>query len=234
MNVLMLHNSYKIRGGEDESFESECRMLRDSGHLVETIHVNNDDLENVGSFSVALESIWSKSSFDLVDRKLSERRYDVLHVQNFFPRLSPAVYSAAKKHRVAVVQTLRNYRLLCPSAILFRDGRPCEDCLHKLFKYPGILHGCYRDSRMGTATIAAMTAIHTLKGTWRDDVDLYLSLTDFARQKFVEAGFALEKILVKSNFVYPDPGAGSGGGGFALFVGRLTPEKGLDTLLAAW
>ncbi len=234
MNILMLHNSYQIRGGEDESFESECRMLRDAGHLVETIHVNNDDVEAVGKFTVALESIWSKPSYELVHRKLQVRHYDVLHVQNFFPRLSPSVYSAAKKNRVAVVQTLRNYRLLCPSAIFFRDGHVCEDCMGKLIKLPGIVHGCYRNSRMATAAVATMTALHTLRGTWRNAVHLYLTLTQFTRTKFIEAGFAPEKIVVKSNFVYPDPGAGKGDGGYVLFVGRLTDEKGLATLLSAW
>src|SRR5271168_3307193 len=97
MNILMLHNSYQFRGGEDESFESEVRMLSDAGHFVDTIHLNNDNVEEIGRFQVALQSIWSKPSYDLVDRKLQERPFDVLHVQNFFPRISPSVYSAAKK-----------------------------------------------------------------------------------------------------------------------------------------
>jgi glycosyltransferase involved in cell wall biosynthesis len=234
MNILMLHNSYQIRGGEDESFESEVRMLRDEGHFVETIHCHNDQVEAIGILNVALQSIWSRSSHELVDQALRRRSYDVLHVQNFFPLLSPSVYSAARKHGVPVVQTLRNYRLMCPNALFFRDGHICEDCLGKVFKYPGIIHGCYRDSRLATTTVSAMTALHSLKGTWRNDVDLYVCLTEFARQKFIQGGFPPEKIVVKANFVYPDPGCGDGEGGFALFVGRLSPEKGLKTLLSAW
>lgn len=87
---------------------------------------------------------------------------------------------------------------------------------------------------MATATVAAMTAFHTIKGTWLNAVDRYIALTDFVRDKFIEAGFPPEKLIVKSNFVYPDPGCGDGSGGYALFVGRLSPEKGLETLLAAW
>ena len=234
MNILMLHNSYQFRGGEDESFESEVRMLSDAGHFVDTIHLNNDNVEEIGRFQVALQSIWSKPSYDLVDRKLRERPFDVLHVQNFFPRISPSVYSAAKKHGVPVVQTLRNYRLLCPSTILYRDGHICEECLHKTIKYPGVIHGCYRDSILSSAAVATMTAFHAMKGTWRNAVDLYLCLTEFSRQKFIEAGFAPEKIVVKSNFVYPDPGPGEGNGGYLLFAGRLQPHKGVETLLAAW
>ena len=159
MNVLMLHNSYQFRGGEDESFESEVRMLRDAGHFVETVHVSNDNVDKIGKFQVALDSIWSKSSYKLVDAKLGERSYDVLHVQNFFPLISPSVYSAAQKHGVPVIQALRNYRLLCPSAVLYRDNHLCEDCLRTTFKIPGIVHGCYRGSRLASATVAAMSSI---------------------------------------------------------------------------
>jgi len=234
MNILMLHNGYRIRGGEDESFETEWHMLRDSGHHVETIHVHNESVEERGKVHVALESVWSKSSYDVVDRHLHQRHFDVVHVQNFFPLLSPSVYAAAKKHGVAVVQTLRNYRLLCPNVYLFRDGHVCEDCLGKKFKYPSVVHGCYRNSRLGSLSVAAMCGVHSMLGTWEKNVDLYISLTEFARQKFVQAGFAAEKIVTKGNCVYPDPGVGRGQDDFVLFVGRLSAEKGISTLLCAW
>jgi glycosyltransferase involved in cell wall biosynthesis len=230
----MLHNSYQFRGGEDESFESEVRMLRAEGHTVETIHINNAQIESAGKIHVAIQSLWSNNSYDLVDRKMQETKFDVLHVQNFFPLLSPSVYYAARKHGVAVVQTLRNYRLLCPNVYFFRDGHVCEDCMGKVFKYPGVLHGCYRGSRMASAAVAAMTAFHTIKGTWLNAVDLYIALTDFVRDKFIEGGFPPDKLVVKSNIIFPDPGCGDGEGGYALFVGRLSPEKGLKTLLQAW
>ena len=230
----MLHNSYRQRGGEDESFESEVRMLRAEGHTVETMVATNAEIESRGAIHVALESLWSKPSYDRVDRALASGRFDVMHVQNFFPLLSPSVYYAARKHSVAVVQTLRNYRLLCPSVFFYRDGHVCEDCMGTTLKLPGILHACYRGSRLATATVAAMTAFHTVKGTWRNSVDVYIALTEFVRDKFIQAGFPEEMLVVKNNFVYPDPGCGTGDGGYALFVGRLSPEKGLDTLLAAW
>jgi len=237
MNILMLHNSYVLHGGEDESFAAEALMLLDAGHHVETIHVKNEEVRGLAAVQVALESIWSRESYQLVDEKLSERAFDVLHVQNFFPKLSPSVYAAARKHGVAVVQSLRNYRLLCPAVTLFRDGKICEDCLHKTFKYPGVVHGCYRNSVLSSAAVAAMTGIHAVRGTWREAVDLYISLSESSRAKFVEAGLPAEKIVVKGNVVHPDPRPGGGpgaGAGNVLFVGRLTREKGLETLLAAW
>lgn len=234
MNILMLHNSYQFRGGEDESYESEVRMLRSNGHSVETILMDYAQMSAKGKIQVAIESLWSTPSYKLVDGMLHERKFDVLHVQNFFPSLSPSVYYAAKKHGVAVVQTLRNYRLLCPGVYFYRDGRTCEDCIDKVFKYPGIIHGCYRGSRTATAAVAAMTALHTMRGTWLNTVEIYVALTKFVRDKFIEAGFPEQKLVVKNNFVYPDPGCGDGKGDYALFVGRLSPEKGLDTLLQAW
>jgi glycosyltransferase involved in cell wall biosynthesis len=234
MNVLMLHNAYQIRGGEDESFDTECRILHDDGHDVETIHLHNDTIGETGNISVALQSIWSGASYKLVDQKLSERSFDVMHVQNFFPLLSPSVYAAARKHKVPVVQTLRNYRLFCPNSFLFRDGHVCEECIGKTFKYPSILHACYRKSRRGSFAVAAMCGVHDLLGTWQDDVDLYIALTEFARKKYIQAGFAAAKIAIKGNCVYPDPGTGAGDGRFVLFVGRLSAEKGIGTLLSAW
>jgi glycosyltransferase involved in cell wall biosynthesis/ectoine hydroxylase-related dioxygenase (phytanoyl-CoA dioxygenase family) len=234
MNILMVHNSYVFHGGEDESFAAESLMLKDAGHHVDTVHLKNTDVKGLAAVQVAIDSIWSQKSYDLVDAKLRDRKFDVLHVQNFFPLVSPSVYSAAKKHGVAVVQSLRNYRLLCPGTTLFRDGKICEDCLHKTFKYPGILHGCYRNSAMSSAAVAAMTGLHALRGTWENAVDVYISLSHSSREKFVQAGLPAEKIIVKANFVYPDPGVGNGAGGYALFAGRLTQEKGLPTLLKAW
>jgi glycosyltransferase involved in cell wall biosynthesis len=234
MNVLMLHNAYQIRGGEDESFDTECRILRDGGHFVETVHVHNDNIEETGKIAVALQSIWSKRSYKLVDRKLCEYSFDVMHVQNFFPLLSPSVYAAARKRKVPVVQTLRNYRLICPSALLFRDGHVCEECVGEKFQYPSVLHACYRKSHLGSFTVAAMTGVHSILGTWQKHVDLYISLTDFARNKYIQAGFRPERIVIKSNCVHPDPGVGMGHGEFVLFVGRLSMEKGIGTLLSAW
>jgi len=234
MNILMLHNAYQIRGGEDESFDTECRILREAGHFVETIHLHNDSIEETGRVTVALQSIWSRPSYTLVDRKLRERPFDVMHVQNFFPLLSPSVYAAARKNNVPVIQTLRNYRLLCPNTLLFRDGHVCEECVGKTVKYPSVLHACYRNSLLGSFTVAAMSGVHSLLGTWHKDVDLYISLTDFAQKKYIEAGFAPGKIVTKSNCVFPDPGPGLGNGGFVLFVGRLSAEKGIGTLLSAW
>ena len=133
-----------------------------------------------------------------------------------------------------MVQTLHNYRLSCPAGIFYRDGRVCEDCLGKAVAWPGVLHGCYRGSRAGTAAVAAMLAGHRLFGTWRRKVDLYIALNEFMRKKAIAGGLPAERIVIKPNFVGHDPGVGEGRGGFALFVAPAQSREGRAELLAAW
>ncbi len=234
MRVLSIHNQYQIRGGEDESRELEERLLRDHGHIVDTYEETNHDIQNYSSLHLALKTIWSQQSYDFVRQQLRTHRYDLIHVQNFFPLISPSVYYAAQAEGVPVVQTLRNYRLVCPNALFFRDGQVCEDCIGKPIPYPGVVHGCYKKNRLASAAVAAMISSHRTMKTWLKQVNVFIALTQFAKQKLVEGGLPAEKIVVKPNFIYPDPGVGSGQGNFALYVGRLSVEKGLDTLLEAW
>ncbi len=234
MRILSAHSRYQTRGGEDESREAEERLLREMKHSVEVYEETNERVATINPMHMALRTIWSGEAYEKVRHRLAGQSHDVVHVQNFFPLISPSVYYAAKDQGVPVVQTLRNYRLLCPNGIFFRDGRLCEDCLGKPVPWPGVLHGCYRESRTASTAVAAMLTVHRTMRTWSNMVDVYIALTEFARQKFIEGGLPEQKIFVKPNFVHPDPGTGEGRGGYALFVGRLTVEKGLDTLLAAW
>ncbi len=234
MRILSIHNQYQIRGGEDESSESEQRLLREMGHTVDVYQEHNDRVADIGTVRMALRTVWSQESYNIVKQKLSSSKYDIVHIQNFFPLVSPSVYYAAKSEGVPVVQTLRNYRLLCPNGLFFRDGKVCEDCMGKSIPLPGVLHGCYRESRPASGAVATMLTVHSAMRTWTKMVDKYICLTEFARQKFIAGGLPAEKIVVKPNFINPDPGVGEGAGGYALFVGRLSIEKGLDTLLSAW
>jgi glycosyltransferase involved in cell wall biosynthesis len=234
MKILSIHNNYQIRGGEDESRQAEEQLLREMGHEIDVYEEHNDRISNLNPVNLALRTIWSQESYKIIEQKLAVSNYDLIHVQNFFPLISPSVYYAAKARGIPVVQTLRNYRLLCPNALFFRDGRVCEDCLGKPIPYPGVLHGCYRGNRAASAATATMLTLHRAMGTWTQMVDLYVTLTNFAREKLVEGGLPAEKIVVKPNFVHPDPKIGEGLGGYALYAGRLSVEKGLDTLLAAW
>jgi glycosyltransferase involved in cell wall biosynthesis len=234
MRILSIHNNYQIRGGEDESRQAEEQLLREMGHQVGVYEENNDRLATLNPAELAIRTVWSTEAYQIVQQRLRQYKNDLVHVQNFFPLISPSVYYAAQAEGVPVVQTLRNYRLICPNGLFFRDDRVCEDCLGKFVPYPGIIHACYRENRAATGAVVAMLTVHRVLHTWLKQVNLFISLSEFARQKFIEAGFPNEKIIVKPNFVHPDPNIGEGRGGYALYVGRLSVEKGLDVLLAAW
>ena len=234
MKILMLHNRYKIPGGEDVCTHMQVDALRSNGHYVELVEESNEHVDVLGMGRTAVRTIWSQESFSRVEQLLAEKEYDVMHVQNFFPLLSPSVYYAAQRHGVPVIQALHNFRLLCPEGTLYRDGRVCMDCVGRNVAWPGIKHACYRGSRAGSSVVAAMSSTHRLVGTWKNRVDLYVTPSQYAMDAYVQAGWDPKMISVIPNFVDPDPGLGSGSGGYALYVGRLARAKGIETLLAAW
>jgi glycosyltransferase involved in cell wall biosynthesis len=221
-------------GGEDASVEDEVRLLTARGHEVIRYTRHSGSIGDAPPLELAWRAVWNPQTYDEARALIVDERPDVVHCTNTFPLLSPSIYHAAKAEGVPVVQALRNYRLLCPSAVLFREGRICESCLGRRFAWPSIVHGCYHGNRMQTTVAAVTTAWHHLRGTWGDAVDLYYAPTEFARRRFVAAGMPAHRIGVKPNFVDPDPGLRENGGEYAVFVGRHAPEKGTATLVEAW
>ena len=236
MKVLLVHNAYQRPGGEDVVFAQEAQMLKNAGHEVILYQRSNWDVERyqgLRKISLAKGTIWASDSRRDFLGLLQREKPDVVHVHNTFMMISPSIYSACGEVGVPVVQTLHNYRLLCPGATLFREGKVCEECVGHSF-LPSVIHGCYHDSRSTTAVVAIMLTTHRQRGTYQNEVTSYVALTEFSRRKFIEGGLPAEKIFVKPNFVDPDPGARTSDGEYALFVGRLSPEKRVSTVLAAW
>ena len=234
MKVLVCHNYYKVRGGEDQCFEDEVAQLEQNGHTVIPYIRNNDSIGRTNQLSVALNTAWNRKTHREVKDLLREHRPDVLHCTNTFPLISPSVYYAAEAERTPVVQALHNFRLLCPDAFLCRDSKVCEKCISKTFAWPAIQHKCYRGSRAGSFAVSSMLAAHRLFGTWKNKIHLYYTLTEFSKSKLLNLGVVPDQIAVKPNCVHPDPGVGQGDQDFVLFAGRLSEEKGISTLIEAW
>jgi glycosyltransferase involved in cell wall biosynthesis len=236
MKFVIVHNSYQQPGGEDVVFAAECKLLEEHGHTVIPYRRSNHELGSVSGLrrlTIPAEMISSGNSRREIQDLLRKERPDLVHVHNTFMMVSPSVYQACQELGIPVLQTLHNFRLLCPAWTLSRKGRVCEECVdHGLWR--SVLHGCYRDSRLMTASVALMLQVHRERGTWTNAVDGYIALSEFARRKFVDAGLPAAKVHVKPNFVRQDPGERDSPGHYALFVGRLSPEKGVATLLPAW
>jgi glycosyltransferase involved in cell wall biosynthesis len=236
VKILVAHNFYQGRGGEDGVCDSEIRLLREAGHEVIEYLRHNVEIQRYSFFEKARLG-WRTSWSDRTNRELQDilarESPDVAHFHNTFPLISPSAYYACRAAGVPVVQTLHNYRLLCPSGNFFRDGGICEECVsHSLLS--SVVHGCYHESRIASVVVAGMLTVHGVLRTWAEQVDLFLVCTEFARRKFIDAGFDETGIRVKPNFTAPDPGACFSGRSIALYIGRLSEEKGPQLLLRAW
>jgi glycosyltransferase involved in cell wall biosynthesis len=236
MNVLIIHNTYQQPGGEDVVVAQEGELLEQHGHTT-TLYVRSNHEIDALSFPQRLglvkRMVSAKDSKLAVRALIRHRKPDIVHVHNTFAMVSPAVYAVCQDADIPVVQTLHNYRFLCPASTFFRDRQFCEECVnHNLLR--SVQHACYRDSRMMSGAVALMLKAHRLQGTWNKGIDSYIAISNFVKDKFVESGFPRERVHVKPNFVGTDPGERIRPGDYALFVGRLSAEKGVSTLLNAW
>ncbi|MBQ3809005.1 MAG: glycosyltransferase family 4 protein [Kiritimatiellae bacterium] len=259
MTILVAHNRYRIRGGEDGVFETECRLLEEAGHRVVRYEKSNCDIpDRGGRLGLACRTIWNGRAYREIREIIRREKPDVMHCHNTFPLISPSIYWAAAREGVPVVQTLHNYRLACLNGYLFRDGHVCEKCLGRT-PWCGLRRRCYRGSLGGSLSLFAMLLVHRLLGTYRRKVTRYIALTDFARDKFVSAGLPAGKLVVKPNAFAAASGKRVGLPGSrdlgisgsrsknpgiresenpeslrVVYLGRLSPEKGVDVLLRAW
>jgi len=236
MRILIAHNHYQQSGGEDEVVKAEHALLREFKEDVRLYERSNAELNGYSlfkKFNHLRRLDWSRQSFSDIRKLIREFRPDVAHFHNIFFMITPSAYFACRQEGVPVVQSQHNFRLLCSNALFLRDHQVCEECTQKTL-WRGVFYGCYRNSRVATAFAVNMLQKHWQRKTWSEAVDRYITSTEFTRQKFIAGGIPPERIVVKPHFVYPDLPQRDHDGGYILYAGRLSIEKGVEVLLDAW
>lgn len=235
--VLIVHNYYQIPGGEDTVVANEKKLLEEHGHEVVLYTRHNSELRTLSKLRKVLlpiSTIFNVQTYRQVKKLIKEESIDIVHVHNTLNLVSPSVYYAAFSCHVPVVQTVHNFRLLCPGATFFRGGHVCEDCLsHGLMC--AVKHKCYRGSRVQTLACVVSIWLHRLAGTYKKLN--YICLTDFNKEKLLRLKqIREEKVFVKPNFVSKanDIVSFSKRKKQFVYAGRLDKLKGVDFLLETW
>lgn len=237
MKIIIAHNSYILHGGEDVMAEQEANLLRENGNSVVEYRRSNREIEkrSMGGLSLLLQTVWASDSRRDLRELLRREKPDLAHFHNTFMMISPSAYYACKEYGVPVVQTVHNYRLLCLRGDLFRGGKICEECVGKTVPYAGMRYRCYHGSLSHSAAVASMLLAHRALRTWERKVDLFIAPSAFLAGKLVQGGIPAEKIVVKPNFAALDTSEKAGRDDrYAIYLGRLSPEKGVRSLIAAW
>ena len=234
MKILILHNRYQVSGGEDVVVAAEHQLLLARGHEVTLIEADNDAISGtLAKVRTALGTPYNPVRRRWIAREVRRTGAQIVHVHNVFPRFSPSVLDGAADAGASVVQTLHNYRTICANGLLLRDGVICEACVGRV-GWPAIRHGCYRGSVAGSAAVVAMQQAAHWGKIWGGPGRRLIALTEFARDKLVSGGLPADRIVVKPNFIdMAEPAAPPDKRAGLVFVGRLSAEKGVDTLIGA-
>ncbi len=233
MKTIAIHNYYQNRGGEDQLFEDEVQLLESKGHQVHRYTLHSNSIKDRNLIRVAADTIWNGRTYRELQNLIREHQPDVIHSVNTFPLFSPSVFHAARKSNVPFVATIQNYRFFCAQSMCFRNGQACEACLGKI-PWRAVVHRCYKNSLAGSAIVASMQLLHQQLQSWQKYVDVICVASEFSKSKLLSAGFEASQLMLKPNFAPFDPGMQNGSKNYAVFVGRLSDEKGLSTIVEAW
>ncbi len=235
MKVLLIHNFYRSSSpsGEDVVYRNEVALLRSKEVAIMQYERHNDRISGtLNRAKTVFDSVWSKETYQEVSELIAKEKPDIAHFHNIWYLISPSAYYACKDAGVPVVQTLHNFRTFCANGLLMRGGEVCEECVGKM-PWRSVAYGCYRNSRLYSVPVAITEAFHKMRRTWTDKIDAYIALTEFGKQKFVQCGLPEEKIFVKPNFLANPPSVVTSSQRYAVFIGRLSQEKGLNVLFDA-
>lgn len=241
MKILLVHNFYgsTAPSGENTAYTAEANLLRSYGHTVTEYTRHSDEIMRRGIYGTlmgAFSTVWNPFTLRELKRRVNLAKPDVIHIHNTFPILSPSVFYASRGEQVPTVMTMHNYRIGCSAATALRNEQPCMLCLEKKSVLPALRYGCYRNSRLATLPVSAMIALHNGRDTWRNNVDAFITLTNFQRDKMVQFGIPDKSLFVKPHFLQdpPRPVPWRDRDAKFVFIGRLYAAKGVHILIEAW
>ena len=232
MKILLLHNNYGKYSGEEAVVDKMAAMLREHGHEVCFYRLTSEGSREsmAGKIKGFLCGLYSPQGVKGVREALRREKPDVVNVHNLYPFISPAALFECKKAGVPVVMTVHNFRLICPTGLFMREGKPCEICLQKGNEWNCIRYNC-EQSRVKSLGYALRNAVARWTGAYRKCVDMFACITDFQRRKLIEAGFERDKIKVIPNCIDVPASFQEVKGEYVAYIGRLSYEKGYDLLL---
>ena len=236
-NILIVHNYYQVPGGEDTVVANEKKMLEKHGHKVVLYSRNNVELKQMSKSQkiwLPITTVFNPRTYREIKKLIRQENIEIVHVHNTLNLISPAVYYAARSMKVPVIQTIHNFRLLCPGATFYRDGHICEDCVEHGLKC-AVKHSCYRKSKIQTLACVLSTMFHRMTGIY-GKIN-YICLTEFNKKKLLELKqIKPERVFVKPNFVESNNQCilEKKRENQFVFAGRLDKLKGIDLLFEAW
>lgn len=237
MKVLIIHNHYQYSGGEDEVVKAEKAMLEKFGHKVILREQSNAQINDFSLLKKILfilkDACWSKHSYQRISKLIKEEKPDIAHFHNTFFLISPSAYDACFDAQIPIIQTLHNYRFLCPIGTFYRNGRICEDCLSR-GKNAAVVNKCWRNSYFSSLVLTRVSRNIEKRKILSEKISHFIALTSFSRQKFIDNGFDSGKISVKPNFLDVELNSSEPKGEYGVFIGALRLYKGVKTLAQVW
>lgn len=240
MKILQVHNKYKQLGGEWAVLNQENKLLSVHHNVDQYIVDNAHELRSIISQLRLIGSThYNKNSKSAVYSRIKSGGYEIMHVHNFFPLLTPSIFEASSRAGIPSVMTLHNFRLIHPNGLLYHKGKIDERSVNGS-AWRCVMDGVYRDSILQTAVVAHMIEYHRKKKTWARYPSAFIALSEFSKQKFVEGGLPEERIFVKPNFI-EDPlnrfdglAVNQKKKNYYVYVGRISREKGVEKLIDYW
>ena len=237
MKILLIHNKYGKFSGEEAVVESQIKLLRANGHHVITYFRSSAELEDMpnAKLKAFFSAFYNPKSISAIKALITTEKPDLVHIHNLYPLISPTILPVIKKMGIPIVMTVHNYRLLCPNGLFFNKGQICEKCTGALKELNCITNNC-ESSLFKSSGYAARNFWARKKDYYLNNVDLFLCLTEFQKNKLVANGFTKEKCDVLPNFYNKEIKEfdyNISDRNYVAFAGRISPEKGIPLLLEA-